>query len=91
MPLAEGDCETVALMELELDTEAQGDDVMVGVEQADTEGEPEKDAETQPVLDAQCVAVSEGENVDEVLGEPLGVPLCDVQVVADTVPLGEPL
>jgi len=91
VPLTEGDRETIAETELELDTETLGDDVMVGVEHADTEGEPEKDAVTQLVLDAQCVAVSEGESVDEVLGEPLGVPLCDVQVVADVVPLGEPL
>ena len=71
VPLTEGDRETIAEKELELDTETLGDGVMVGVEHADAEGEPEKDAVTQLVLDAQCVAVSEGESVDEVLGEPL--------------------
>ena len=40
-----------------------------------TEGELETDADTQLVLDAQRVAVNEGVSVEDVLWEPLGVPL----------------
>jgi hypothetical protein len=39
------------------------------------EGELETDADTQLVLDAQRVAENEGVSVEDVLWEPLGVPL----------------
>jgi hypothetical protein len=55
------------------------------------EGELETDADTQLVLDAQRVAVNEGDSVEDVLGEPLGVPLCDAQTVAEKEPLSVPL
>jgi len=47
------------------------------------EGELETDADTQLVLDAQRVAVNEGVSVEDVLWEPLGVPLWDLQADAE--------